>query len=99
MQKMKDRFETNPQVKLVVETDEICSACPNNEDGICESAKKVAEYDRAVLKYCGFQEGQELPFLAFSGQVWEKILEKGYRSQICGNCKWDAICRSWEHNL
>ncbi len=94
MQEMKERFESDPQVKLVVDTDEICSACPNNEKGSCTSARKVEGYDRAVLEYCGLKEGQELSALTFFRQVQEQILIKGRRSEICGNCVWDEICRS-----
>jgi hypothetical protein len=93
MQEMKERFASDPQVKLVVDTDEICSACPNNEKGSCTSARKVEGYDCAVLEYCGLKEGQELSFLAFYEQVQEQILTKGRRSEICGNCVWDEICR------
>jgi hypothetical protein len=93
MQEMKELFETDPKVKLVVETDEICAACPNNENKVCRSACKVEEYDRAVLEYCDLEEGQELSYLAFARKVHEQILDKGCRPQICGNCQWDSLCR------
>jgi hypothetical protein len=93
MQEMKECFETDLPVKLVAETDEICSACPHNEKGICKSADKVNSYDQAVLKYCGLQEGQELTYLDFAHQVREKILAKGLRTQICGDCQWNSLCQ------
>jgi hypothetical protein len=99
MQEMKERFETDPQVKLVVETDEICSACPNNEKETCASARKVEGYDRAVLEYCGLKEGQELSFLSFSRQVREQILAKGRRLEICGDCGWDSLCGEREKKM
>jgi hypothetical protein len=92
MQEMKELLETDPQVKLVVETDEICAACPNNENGTCRSREKVEGYDRAVLEYCGLKEGQELSYLSFAHQVQEQILAKGQRPRICGNCQWDSLC-------
>jgi DNA helicase-2/ATP-dependent DNA helicase PcrA len=93
MYEMKARFETNPLVKLVVCTDEICVACPNDEDGTCKSAAKVASYDRAVLLHCGLKEGQELHYREFAQLVQDRIFAKGLRTAICGNCQWDALCR------
>jgi hypothetical protein len=93
MQELKDYFETDPQVRLVVATDEICRACPHNQSGVCRSAHKVERYDRAVLEACGLEEGQVLPFLTFSRLVRERILETGRRSGICGDCQWNGVCR------
>ena len=41
MQEMLDLFTKGADVCLTVKTDEICSACPNNGEGICAAAKKV----------------------------------------------------------
>jgi hypothetical protein len=93
MQEMKEYLMTDPQVRLVVATDEICHACPHNADGICQSAGKVERYDRAVLVCCDLEEGQEMSFLCFSRLVEENILTKGRRSEICGDCRWNWICQ------
>ena len=58
-------------------TDEICSACPNNSQGICEAAEKVKRYDNAVLAECGLKEGQKLAFPEFTEAVQKKIIETG----------------------
>ena len=49
MQEMLELFTKGADVCLTVKTDEICSACPNNSQGICEAAEKVKRYDNAVL--------------------------------------------------
>ena len=36
MEKMLKEFQKNLPVRLVVHTDEICSACPNNEKNVCK---------------------------------------------------------------
>ena len=79
-------------LQLVGETDEICSACPHNKGGRCESAEKVNRYDNGVLQYTGLQEGQELTFPEFERIVEEKILQPGYGRAICGDCQWREIC-------
>ena len=53
-------------VRLVVGTDAVCGACPNNLDGLCDKPELVASYDRAVLSLCGLGEGDELSFGQFT---------------------------------
>ena len=78
---------------FTVKTDEICSACPNNSQGICEAAEKVKRYDNAVLAECGLKEGQKLAFPEFTEAVQKKIIETGKRTKICGDCQWNRICQ------
>jgi hypothetical protein len=93
MRQIKERLETtNPQICLVTETDEICSACPNNENGTCVSDCKVKSYDRAVLEMCGIGNEKNICYNDFAKAVCERILEKGLRTQICGDCQWDSLC-------
>lgn len=79
-------------LQLVGETDEICSACPHNKSGRCESAEKVDRYDNGVLQYTGLREGQKMTFQEFERTVEEKILNPGYGKAICGDCQWREIC-------
>lgn len=70
----------------------ICERCPNNIQGTCTTAQKVARYDRDVLLQCNLTEGMVLPFEEFLSQVRENILCAGKRESICGNCQWSDIC-------
>lgn len=79
-------------LQLVGETDEICSACPHNKSGRCESAEKVGRYDNGVLQYTGLREGQKMTFSEFERIVEEKILTPGHGKAICGDCQWREIC-------
>lgn len=94
MQEMLALLEPNADVRLVVETDEICSACPNNVGGICEEGHKVACYDRNVLDRCEISEGEVLSFREFAGQVQKKILSADGRREICGDCQWNELCEN-----
>lgn len=93
MGQMLEVFLQNPAVRLTVDTDEICSACPNNQDGCCVTLDKVAQYDNAVLAACGLAEGTELPFLDFAQQVQTHILSAKRRETICGDCQWTTLCQ------
>ena len=86
MQEMLDLFTKGADVCLTVKTDEICSACPNNCEGVCEAAEKVKRYDNEVLVECGLKEGQKLAFPEFTEAVQKKIIEiqrSGYPA-LCG---------------
>ena len=95
MQEMLELFTKGADVCLTVKTDEICSACPNNSQGICEAAEKVKRYDNAVLAECGLKEGQKLAFPEFTEAVQKKIIETGKRTKICGDCQWGGAATQW----
>ena len=98
--KMLDIFQKGAKIQLHADTDEICSACPNNEKGCCSSFSLVEAYDNAVLELCGLENGQIMEFDDFTDIVQKKILASGKRKEICGNCQWNSICESqksrWE---
>lgn len=85
-------LESNPTICISTQTDIICSKCPNNKQGLCETESKVIEYDRQVLKYCGLSEGMVMPYADFKRAVYENILIPNMREEICGNCQWSELC-------
>lgn len=93
MWEMNNKLEKNPLIRIVSQTDVICGACPNNAEGTCAAAEKVAEYDRQVLLKCGISEGEVMSFLDFEKLVRDKILLPGKREEICGNCQWNSLCQ------
>lgn len=102
MKKMLDTFQNGTVVKLCVSTDEICSVCPNNLEGVCVSHSLTERYDRQVLEFCGFSQDEIMPFYEFVRQVEGKILSAKRRKEICGDCQWNSICESqpsrWKSN-
>ena len=74
MQEMLDIFQKGAKIQLHADTDEICSACPNNEKGCCSSFSLVEAYDNAVLELCGLENGQIL----FKRKSWHQ--ERGKKS-------------------
>lgn len=100
MSKMLELLEKRAYVQLTVSGDEICSVCPNLQDGVCVTAEIVKEYDRKVLEFCDILEGEIMLFSEFVRKVQKYILQLGRRSEICGKCEWNEICREkssrWE---
>ena len=58
MAEMLKIFLSGKRIRLHVDTDEICSACPNNEKGCCSSFSLVEKYDKVVLELCSLKNGQ-----------------------------------------
>ena len=79
-------------LELVTQTDDICSACPHNRNGNCETYGKVNAYDAGVLAYCGLESGQRITFHELEALVETKILQEGNSRKICGDCEWSSIC-------
>ena len=94
MQEMLELFGKGADVCLTVKADEICSACPNNCEGVCEAAEKVKGYDNAVLEKCGLKENQKLAFSEFTEAVQQNVIQTGKRLEICGDCQWNRICEA-----
>ncbi|MGN0376150.1 MAG: DUF1284 domain-containing protein [Suilimivivens sp.] len=92
MGEIKESLAENPVITVVVQTDDICSFCPNNENGICTVEEKVAGYDSTVLSLCGLKPDALVNFKEFEKLVDEKILAAGRRREICGGCQWESIC-------
>ncbi len=93
MSEMIHKLEYNPTICISTQTDVICSKCPNNNQGTCETESKVAEYDRQVLERCGLSGEGIMPYADFKRAVYENILLPGKREEICGNCQWSEICQ------
>lgn len=99
MTQMSERLMKNPRVTLVEDLDDICAMCPNHVNGRCVTQEKVKRYDRAVLAECGLLPGRIVSWQEFAGLVMEKIIRTGNRREICGDCRWDAICSRKERQL
>lgn len=98
MQTVLDGMQENPILELVTEHDIVCGACPNLQDGLCNTPELVLEYDRQVLMRCGLEVHTHISWAEFSRLVSERILTPGQREEICGNCTWTKICKVREHN-
>ncbi|WP_342757506.1 DUF1284 domain-containing protein [Kineothrix sedimenti] len=93
MTQIKAEVGKNPIVLLHSRTDEICSVCPHNKNGLCESEEKVQRYDKEVLRLCGLDQRTEIEWRLFEKLLNGNILDAGKREEVCGDCEWNAICK------
>lgn len=96
MQEVSDLLKKDTKICIADGADEICSACPNLQNGKCVSAEIVDHHDQAVLKKCGLEKGEELTYGEFQELVRGRILLPKKRREICGDCQWSSICDSYE---
>lgn len=92
MTNIKCRLEENPIVCITNQMDEICSVCPNNIEGTCESEQTVCEYDRRVLEKCHISAGESMAYFDFQSLIEKYILSLNKRKEVCQNCEWDLLC-------
>lgn len=92
MWEMKRILEEDQEICLADGTDDICSACPRNCGGVCDTPEHVAVMDRQVLMCCGLAPGDVIRWKDFELLVKERILDVGKRKEICGECQWSGIC-------
>ncbi len=93
MAKIKQLLESQDNIELVDNCDDICSHCPNNVGGKCTS-DDVVEYDKKVLDICKNLKIGCTSFQKAYTMVDEEILSEGKRQSICGNCRWNELCKS-----
>lgn len=92
MAQIVQNLSNNPLICISDATDILCQKCPHNQNGICETADKVASYDKQLLAECDLKPGMILPFSDFQSTVYNRIIRTGKREQICGDCEWTSIC-------
>ena len=73
--------------------DDVCVACPYNQNGKCISSEKVDRLDEGVMRVCGFHYGFEGPWKDMSKVAYDKILNTMEFDNICGDCQWYKLCK------
>lgn len=79
-------------IRLVTVCDQICTSCPNCNDGICTDQEKVYTYDQRVLRLCGLHEKNILTFQEFLNHINRSILLPNLRKIVCEGCCWSDLC-------
>lgn len=87
------RKSENTTVHLTNSHDDICKACPNLKDGLCENESendKIVNMDNEVLKK--LDSSKEYDAIELFEKIDEIYNTKESVSKICFNCKWHAKC-------
>ena len=80
-------------VQLTSSPDDICSACPNLKDGICENQSQnemIVSMDREVLKK--LDPAKEYNSIELFNKIDTIFNSKESVGEICFGCKWSEKC-------
>ena len=83
----------NTTVTLTSSPDDICKACPNLKDNLCEDRiqnARIVEMDVEVLKK--LDASKEYNSVELFKKIDEIFNTKQSVSKICFNCKWSEKC-------
>ncbi len=91
--------EPDQMVQITMGCDSLCQECPHNQDGVCDDAAKVAQFDQRVLflsrETLHAEQAKSLSELCQS--VYVAILQQGLLAAVCGECEWAALCQDkWQ---
>lgn len=89
--KLKDAPET--LIEVTEGCDELCRACPNNEDGKCSTLEKVDQMDRGVLDVLGHAYGRTALWAELARSARERVLQTEKFEKICAGCQWFQLCK------
>lgn len=89
---LKNKRET--EIYLMEGCDDLCTACPHNENGICVSLGKVDLMDKRVLAVCEFTYGDTVPWAELAKRAKKKIFETDEFNHICSDCQWFELCQN-----
>ena len=76
----------NANLTLTGGCDEICSSCPNRDNGSCDVTGKASCYDKRCLDLLGMKIGDTADWKELSRIARENIILKDRLSQVCGDC-------------
>ena len=81
-------------IALVLGEDDLCSHCPNNQNGICTDDDKSSKYDQLTLTALGIDTNSHsaITYSTLRTLADEKIINCGKRESVCGDCEWTDLC-------
>lgn len=86
-------LESNPQIQLFPECDELCKSCPHklltNE---CNTKNHVLKLDNNVLSHLNLEAYQVMFWEDFKNKVKKEILDNNQLENICKGCSWLSFC-------
>ena len=84
------------EITLICGCDDLCTACPHNQNGICVSAEKVSALDAGVLQAAALSERICGTWSALTETARSRILLTDAFHSICACCEWYPLCRQTE---
>ena len=91
--------EPSQMVHITMGCDSLCQECPHSQDGVCDDAAKVAQFDQRILSLSHetFHAEQAKSLSELCQSVYDTILRQGLLADVCGECEWATLCQGkWQ---
>ena len=92
MDEIVKKLRDDPRIEITEGCDDICAACPYNENGQCSSLDKVKLMDEKTADALGLKCGDRISWNTASDMASKQIFETQLFVKICGSCQWYDIC-------
>ena len=81
-------------IALVLGEDDLCTNCPNNQNGICTAEDKSSRYDQLTITALGIDTNShsQILYLTLRALADERIINCEKRESVCGDCQWTDLC-------
>lgn len=85
---------TDPQIRVISVSDDICSPCPYRRGQSCEKADTIAALDRRHAEHLGLRDGQVISWARALDRIRERITPQ-MLDTLCAGCRWldSGMCK------
>ncbi len=90
VQQLRTEEGDDTPIKVVRETDSICTACPHSRGTKCNTEESIVPLDEAHAAALGIKEGDILSWGEAKELIREKIDLEKFKS-ICSTCSWQPL--------
>lgn len=80
----------NTPITVTAKTDSICSPCPHNQQGLCETDASIAILDNAHKEALNLQIGDKITWKEAKKLIAKQITLPTFH-RICDTCSWKKL--------
>ena len=80
------------RVDLVNGPDQICEACPNNDNPLGGCVGKASRYDQVINNLCMLESNHPVSWNELQNRLKKEIIKPGRLVEVCGDCEWYHLC-------
>ena len=86
------KTDKNIRIQFTMETDDLCSHCPNRINNFCNTEEKVKQFDKQTIKYYNIDMTKLYDYTFFEN-IYKNFNYKTLKN-ICGSCEWykQGVC-------
>ena len=92
MREVISALDTGESFTVTDGADDLCTVCPNHQNGVCTAEEKASRYDDAVKNLLGMTKGEKYTKKQISALAKKNVYSAGRFDSVCHDCEWAYIC-------